>query len=238
MNLSIRVRPPKHNRMPYFLAGAAGAAVVLLWIVSGAGMTIRSISVSGNRSLSAKEIIRIVSVASRAKVSRAEAGRVRARLMRHPAFLKVSVSRRIGGTLSVMVSERVPAAWLVSYNCPVSQDGVLLPYIGVRDPELMMLDGFAVDHGCLRDLRALREAKDAWRMTSDIADGAEGIWRRMESKPASWEWIIGKKRITFSSPVGEDEAERLRTFKTEFPDAWRKAGGLDLRFRDRVVMKR
>lgn len=235
--MPLRRAEPRRSRTPYFLAVAGAVAVALAWIVSGAGRTIRSVAVSGNRSLSAAEIIRITGVPDKAKMSRAEVRRVKARLMRHPAFLKVSVGRRIGGTLSVRVVERVPSAWLVSCNRAVAQDGVILPHIAVRDTEWILVDGFSIEHGCVRDVRLLQEAGEARLMTGELAEGADGIWRHV-AKPPCWEWVLGKKRITFSSPIDEGEVERLRTFKAEFPGAWRKAGGLDLRFKDRVVIKR
>jgi len=83
---------------------------------------------------------------------------------------------------------------------------------------------------------AIADALKGDGFSRGIFGGTEVTWRR--AGPSAWSVEAGRKRVTVSSPVRDEEFKRLMRFQCEYPDAWARARTLDMRFADRVVVKR
>lgn len=213
-------------------AGLAGSAAALAAAWMLAPLPVERIEVSGNRRLARAEIAQMSGVRPPVRLTFAGV-RVAARaLAAGPAFESVRVTRGLTGTLHVGVRERAPVAWLPRTGCAVAADGRLLPHFGRREAGWIALDGLTVSSGRV----AAAAVADALALSALLApgDGAPpGLLRRWTG---GWEWELGSRRVRCSSPARPDEVERLRRFESAFPEAWARAGRVDVRFAERVVV--
>jgi hypothetical protein len=238
-------------------------ALLFLWGYSRMPGRIVRISIRGARLVSRSEVARMVDVAPGAVIGNAEVRRIEMALARNPAFCGVSVSRGVTGTLHVSVREREPVAWLISHQCAVARDGTLLPHLSRRDDAWVSVNGFAVADGKAVGSDAVMEAVSALSLARELgvagagasgagasgagasgagpglgAAGSGGFWRRLSLDGGAWEWKTGDKLIHLNSPINKEEFRRLQRFTRAFPDAWARARLLDLRFAERVVVRR
>jgi hypothetical protein len=207
-----------------------------LWAFLGATITVKSVRISGARYLSPAAIITIAGVKTGARVGPAEGEMIRKELLRTRAFSAVSVVRGLTGTLHIHVREREPVAWSRSYACALAADGTILYRVSRRDASWPALSGLPASEGTAGDPATIADAMKGYGMARGLLDGEGVTWRR--SGPSAWVIEAGKKRVTVSSPVREEEYKRLMRFQRGYPDAWARARMLDLRFADRVVVKR
>jgi hypothetical protein len=98
--------------------------------------------------------------------------------------------------------------------------------------------GVEIVNGKAADLAAVRDASSGYERLREFAGQGEGVLRRVGPDSGAWEWDVDGKKVVFSSPVREEEMKRLQRFRREFPRAWGKARMIDLRFAERVVIKR
>jgi len=217
--------------------GACLAGAAIAWLVS-TPIKVERVSIRGMRMVAAGEIKRILNVRPGLPVGHGDVRRMESELERHAAFESASVSRGLTGTLHVRLVEREPVAWMRAFRCSVAEDGTLLPHVRQRDPSWICLEGVAVKHGKVSDVDAIREALAGRRYGREVDDSGGGVWRRLRSPADAWEWETGGKRIQMTSPIREDELKRLARFRRAYPEAWARARLLDLRFADRVVVKR
>lgn len=215
-----------------------GVLFVALFFFSLLPMRVRAVSVSGAKRLSRSEVIRIAAVPAGKMVGWGGTGGIEQKLLRHPAFSSASVRRGFDGTLGISVTEREPVAWLSSHGCAVSADGTLLTYLTRREEGWPPVVGVDVRDGRIMDLDAVRDATSGYGRLREYAGQAEGILRRIGPDAGAWEWNVEGKKVVFSSPVREEEIKRLQRFRREFPRAWKRARTVDLRFAERVVIKR
>jgi len=201
-------------------------------------MRVKAVSVSGGKLLSRNEIIRIAAVPMGKTVGWGGTRSIEARLIRHPAFSSVSVSRGFDGTLGISVVEREPVAWLASHGCAVSDDGTLLTYLNRREEAWPPVVGVEIKDGRISDLGAVKDATSGYGRLREYAGQGEGVLHRVGPDAGAWEWNVDGKKVVFSSPVREEEIKRLQRFRREFPRAWGKARTVDLRFAERVVIKK
>ena len=222
------------------LAAGALLAVVLAAVLamSLVPMRVKAVSVSGAKLISRSEVIRIAAVPMGKMVGWGATRAIEERLMRHPAFSSAKASRGFDGTLGIHVVEREPVAWLASHGCAVSADGTLLTYLTRREESWPPVVGVEISGGKLADLGAVRDASSGYGRLRELAGQGEGILRRIGADAGAWEWDIDGKKVVFSSPVREEEIKRLQRFRREFPRAWGKARLVDLRFAERVVIKK
>jgi hypothetical protein len=216
------------------IAAGVGAAALIaaLWLTP---VAVRRVDVTGTRRLARAEVARWTGVTPGARLTFAGARRIEAAMERLPALTKVTVMRGITGTLHVRVTERPPAAWLPRYGCAVAADGTLLPHLNRREPEWVGLDGFTAVRGALTDSALFAEALMLAKLVAVVGVGDAGVIRRVPGE--CWEWLTAGKRVRLSSPPAPQEAERLRRFREACPAAWALAGRMDVRFRERVVVK-
>jgi hypothetical protein len=219
-----------------------GALALVLLAVAGAfsllPMRLKAVRVYGARSLTSGEVVRMAGVVPGALFGPREVRLLEKRLSAQAAFSSVRVGRGLDGTLSITVVEREPAAWLPAFGCAVSADGRLLAHLTMRDPEWPSVSGIEARDGVVADSVAMAEAMSACVRTRELARSGGGAWRRLPGAGAGWEWTIDGKRVVFSGPVSEEEIKRLQRFQREFPREWGMSLQLDMRFADRVVMKR
>lgn len=216
-------------------AGVCSAGVAVAWLVT-VPLTVKRVDVRGARLVPAAEVERMAGVRPGTPIGPAKAGQIEADLKRHPGFRRVSVTRGLTGTLHVRVSEREPAAWLRGYRCAVAADGVLLPHVRQRDPSWISLDGIAVRDGRVEKPAVIGEALSGRSLGKEVDVSGGGVWRRLPT--GVWEWETGGKRIHMTSPIRTEEFKRLVRFRRAYPREWSRARLLDLRFADRVVVKR
>jgi hypothetical protein len=231
------VRERTRPRMRLVVTVMVLVMVVAALAFSLVPMRIKSVSVSGARLLSRGEVIQLAGIPSGRALGWREARRIEERLAKHPAFSSVRVSRGFDGTLGLHVVERAPVAWLVTHGCAVAADGTLLPYLNHRDEGWVALTGVEVKDG-KADMAAVAEAMSGYGHLREIATQGKGVLRRVGSGEGVWEWDIEGKKVVFSSPVREEEIKRLQRFQREYPRAWGKARMVDLRFAERVVVKK
>jgi hypothetical protein len=181
------------------------------------------------------EVARLTGVAPGTRMTYGQACQVEATLARHPAFSRASVTRGLTGTLHVRVTERAPKVWCPRAGCAVAADGVLLPHFNRRETGWIGIDGFATAKGVVTDRAAFAEALELAGLIAALGIGDLGMIRRLPAE--GWEWTAAGKRIRFSSPLVSAELGRLRRFREAYPAAWAGAGRMDLRFRDRLVVK-
>ncbi|MEK7474515.1 MAG: FtsQ-type POTRA domain-containing protein [Candidatus Coatesbacteria bacterium] len=214
-------------------AGVALAGLMLgVWLTP---VTVRQVSVTGTEKLARTEVARLAGVALGTRMTYGQACRVEAALGRHPAFSRVSVTRGLTGTLHVRVTERVPAVWCPRTGCALAVDGIALPHFNRREAGWVGVDGFETAKGVVTDRAAFAEALELAGLIAALGIGDAGLIRRTPAE--GWEWSAAGKRIRFSSPLVPAEFGRLGRFREAYPAAWAGAGRLDLRFRDRLVMK-
>lgn len=229
------MRAARIARYAGLAAGAVAACAAVAWLCS-VPLKIDRVNVRGARLVPPPEVERMIGVKPGTRLGPAGAEKIEEDLRRHPAFVSVSVTRGVTGTLHVRVSEREPVAWLRGYRCAVAADGVLLPHVRQRDPSWISLERVPVEKGRVKSPGVIGEALAGSSLgrEADISDG--GVWRRL---PADvWEWETGGKRIHMTSPIREEEFKRLTRFRRAHPRAWDRARLLDLRFAARVVVKR
>ncbi len=228
-------RFPKMRGRVRYLVGALAGGGVLVWLTS-LSITIDRVVVRGARLMKPAEVEKLVKVKPGTPMGRTEVRRVEAELARHPAFNGVSVSRGLTGTLHIRVTERNPVAWLSTYRCAVAEDGTLLSHVRRREAGWICLEGFAVEKGKVKQTDAIREALLGCALGRQEDEPSGGTWRRLPENV--WEWDRGGKRVYMTSPIDKNEFKRLKRFRRAYPEVWSRARLLDLRFAERVVVKR
>jgi len=217
------------------LLAVAMAAVLAFSLVP---MRVKAVAVSGAKLLSRNEVIRIAAVPPGKPVGWGTTREIEERLMRHPAFSSARVTRGFDGTLGISLVERMPVAWLASHGCAVSADGTLLTYLTRREESWPPVVGVEIRDGRVTDLGAVGAASAGYDRLRELAGEGSGVLRRVGPNAGAWEWDVDGKQVVFSSPVREEEIKRLQRFRREFPRAWGKARTVDLRFAERVVIKK
>jgi len=234
--------PEKSPQKRHQMRMAAGILLAIVMLValsfSFVPMRVKAVSVSGAKLLSRNEVIRIAAVPMGKLVGWGATRDIEEKLTRHPAFASAKVSRGFDGTLGISVIEREPVAWLASHGCAVASDGTLLTYLTVREESWPPVVGVDIADGRVGDLGAVRDASSGYERLREYAGQGEGILRRVGPDAGAWEWNVEGKKVVFSSPVKEEEIKRLQRFRREYPRAWGKARMVDLRFAERVVIKR
>jgi len=230
--------PSKGPRMRLVAGLMLAVAFLALLAFSLVPMRVKAVTVSGARHLSRNEVTRIAAVPAGKLVGWGGAREIEERLKRHPAFSSVHVNRGFDGTLGISVVEREPVAWLPSHGCAVSADGTLLTHLTNREEGWPPVMGVELREGRVADLAAVRDAAAGYGRLRGYVGQGEGILRRVGNDAGAWEWDVEGKKVVFSSPVREEEINRLQRFRREFPRAWGKARMVDLRFAERVVVKR
>jgi len=216
-----------------------GAAAVVLgavgvWLLSRP-IAVRQVSVTGTERMARAEVARLTGVAAGTTLDYGQACRAEAGLRRMPAFARATVTRGLTGVLHVRVTERAPVAWMRRAGCAVSAEGYLLPHFSRREAGWVALDDFATARGMVVDRASFAEALELAGMIGALRVGDAGVVRRLPTE--GWEWSVAGKRVRLSSPLVPAELGRLGRFREAYPAAWSAAGRLDLRFRDRLVVK-
>ncbi len=218
--------------------GTALLAASGVWLLAGIPVEVKRVKVSGIRYLSPAQVERIAGIKPRMEVGRREAREVREVLEKHKAVIGASVSAGVTGTLHIRIKERVPVAWLAGESCAIAEDGIPLRHITSRDPSWATIAAMGTPGARAFDPKILREAVEGEALMRTLEEGASGAWYCRLEEPRTWLWLSGGKRVVFSSPVSEDEVTRLGHFRRVCPKAWQSARMLDMRFADRVVVKR
>jgi hypothetical protein len=118
----------------------------------------------------------------------------------------------------------------------VARDGVLLPFLTLREADWIGLEGLPVSQGRITSPGLVTEALTIRGALAAAGADLRGTLRHAGA--AGWEWVAGGKRLALSSPPQPGELTRLARFQRGFPEAWAKARALDLRYADRVVVSR
>ena len=202
----------KRHRMRMAASLLLAVAMLAVLAFSLVPMRVKAVSVSGAKMLSRNEVIRIAAVPMGKMIGWGGTRGIEERLARHPAFISAKVSRGFDGTLLTYLTQR--------------QEG-WPPVMGVE-----------IRNGKVPDLGAVRDASSGYGRLREFAGQGEGVLRRVGPDAGAWEWDVDGKKVVFSSPVREEEIKRLQRFRREFPRAWGKARMIDLRFAERVVIKR
>lgn len=226
------------DRMRAVKAGVVLLAVLFLFGYGSMPVRIRRVSVQGMKYMSREAVVKIVAVDPGTMVGPSDVRRIEMAIRRHPAFSFVSVSRGLTGTLHVRVKERVPVAWLVDRNCAVSEDGFILPHIGEREAGWIRISGFTTAGGRICEAAMIHDAIRAEAAVRDEALSGGGVWRRAPAGAPGWEWVAGGRKVQMSFPVERDGFVRLARFRRAYPEVFAQARLIDVRYAERVVVKK
>jgi hypothetical protein len=242
---------------------AVGAVALFGILLLGYGsmpVRIRKISVQGMKRMTRESVLRIVDLKPDAMVGPSEVRRIEMALKRHPGFLGASVSRGLTGTLHVRLHEREPVAWLCDKGCAVAEDGIVLPHVGTCEAGWARIAGLTLVGGKVCESPMVRDALRAESLAKEMALFPGGVWRC--ASPAStgpsvkmtvrqpgahqdssavasgWVWDLKGRRVQMGFPVDRDGFDRLARFRRAYPDAFTRARLIDVRFAERVVVKR
>jgi hypothetical protein len=219
-------------------AGIILVAVLFLLGYGSMPVRIRRVSVQGVQHMTRGAVVKIVDVDPGAMIGPADVRRIEMTLRRHPAFAQVSVSRGLTGTLHVRVRERLPVAWLVDRDCAVAEDGFILPHVRNREAGWIRISGFTPAGGRVCEAGMIRDAICAETAARDEAFPGGGVWRRSSAGAPGWEWNAGGKKIQMTFPVERAGFVRLARFRRGYPEAFAQARLIDVRYAERVVVKR
>lgn len=139
-----KIRRKKHYLRRFVIFLAAVAAVIAF--LSSSVFAIKTIEVEGNRYYTDDEIINMAGVSTGVNLFwGARSSQIRENLMDDPYFVDVKLHRKLPGTLTVEVEERVQIA-AITYGdayIVIDEEGVMLRKTNV-DPKLTLLTGLTV----------------------------------------------------------------------------------------------
>ena len=189
---------------------------------------VRKVEIIGARYVSVGEIIDRLRVDTTASIWD-PTGPLAARLASHPQLRRVSVRRKLPGTLVVDVEENLPVALVATNDGLVAYDarGVALPIDLARTP----IDAPILprrDIGVLAFLGLLRtEAPALYDRVSEIRIvGADEVMIDLDGTPVRAMRDVSTARLAEIEPVEEDLARRGF-----------HAAELDLRYKDQVIAR-
>jgi len=189
---------------------------------------VRKVEIIGARYVSVGEVIDRLHVDTTASVWD-PTGPLVARLASHPQFRRVSVRRKLPGTLVVDVEENLPVALVATTEGLKAYDarGVALPIDLARTP----IDAPVLprrDVGVLAFLGLLRtEAPTLYDRVSEIrVVGADEVVIDLDGTPVRAMRDLSTARLAEIEPVEEDLAHRGF-----------RAAELDLRYKDQVIAR-
>lgn len=216
-----------------FLGAAVLAALTAPWwgpplLAQLAFFRVRRVEVAGARYIPARDILRRLGVDTSASVWDPLAPLER-RVAAHPSVRRVSIARRLPGTLVVTVREWQPVALVPGPDGlrAVDQRGVPLP----ADPARTVVDVPVLvqrDTAMLRLLGELLEQGPAlFRRVSEVRRAERGeLVIRLGALPVRARGDVTPQRLWDVEPVEQDLARRQR-----------RVVELDLRFRDQVIAR-
>ena len=189
---------------------------------------VRKVEIIGARYVSVGEVVGRLRVDTNASIWD-PTGPLVARLASHPQFHRVSVRRKLPGTLVVDVDENLPVALVAANDGVKAYDarGVALPIDLARTP----IDAPILarrDLGMLRFLGLLRaEAPALYDRVSEIrVVAADEVLIELDGTPVRAMRDVSTARLAEIDPVEEDLARRGL-----------HAAELDLRYKDQVIAR-
>jgi cell division protein FtsQ len=189
---------------------------------------VRKVEIIGARYVSVGEVVDRLRVDTNASIWD-PTGPLVARLASHPQFRRVSVRRKLPGTLVVDVDENLPVALVAANDGVKAYDarGVALPIDLARTP----IDAPILprrDLGMLRFLGLLRaEAPALYDRVSEIrVIAADEVLIELDGTPVRAMRDVSTARLAEIDPVEEDLARRGL-----------HAAELDLRYKDQVIAR-
>ena len=189
---------------------------------------VRQVEVRGLRYADASEIVELLRADTTHSVWE-ELDRWEERAAGHPQVAAVTVERRLPGTLVVLVTERLPVAFVAGRQGlqAVDSAGQVLPI----DPSLTPVDVpviAAADTALLRLLTELRAAAPAmYRRVSEVRrEGKDEVLLRLPTVPVRAMLEVTPGRLADLALVEADLARRGH-----------RVAELDLRYRDQVIAR-
>jgi len=235
---SMRAGDRAPDKMRAVKAGVVLLAVLFLFGYGSMPVRIRRVGVQGVQYMTRDAVVKIADVESGAMIGPADVRRIEMTLRRHPAFASVSVSRGLTGILHVRVRERIPVAWLVDRDCAVAEDGCILPHVRRKKAGWINLSGFTPAGGRICEVGMIKDAILAEATAKSEVFSGGGVWRRSSAGAPGWEWNAGGKKVQMTFPVERDGFVRLARFRRAYPEAFAQARLIDVRYAERVVVKR
>jgi cell division protein FtsQ len=209
---------------------------------------LRSVRVSGNRLVSAAEVVRLAAIPERTHLFSVDLSAVQRRVQRNPFVRMATVNRDVRGEIMIEVVERNPIAAMVTDRLLyLDADGVVLPQARAEPLfDLPVLTGDLPLQDCVPGKRlssaGLREALD---ILSTARRGGEDLYGKISEVHVS----DTQDLILYTSEGGipvifgrGDAAEKLARLDGFWNDIVGRRGSrnlqyIDVRFEDEVVAR-
>jgi cell division septal protein FtsQ len=234
------------------LAGLALLVLALIWsknkttavLQDVAGLKLEKVSVEGNHYLSEDEIVKTVALPLGESMFKLDLNEAGEKVRQMDWVERVFVERRLPRTILISVRERKPVALLDNGSLyGVDREGrVLSPEPALLQEDLPLISGIPlkVDAvGTTNMAQALEPALDFFsslRKKDPVM--AQDVSEVNLSEPDSIKvtFIDGIQAI-FTPPVDESELKRMALVLSDLNEKGKRAGTMDFRYRDMVLVK-